>query len=219
MKRSLSLAVLAAALGSASAQTAQDIVSRVDAAQKAAKDVSFRLTGTASLDTSSEKIDLTIRTLPAQGLARIQFAAPDALADNVVVADKNEIRQYVFLTNQITVTPLKKAAADAGFGGLDFTQLTNAADLLRSYNVKLLGSTGAAGKRVYQLEAMPKSANDTDRARIWITEAGWRPTRIQMISAAGKTVADLSISGYKTNSGLSAVTLKALPKDAQIIRQ
>ena len=163
--------------------------------------------------------DLTVRTLPAQNLARLQFAAPDALADNVVVADRNEIRQYVFLTNQITVTPAKKAAANAGFGELDFTQFSNAAALLKDYNVKLVGTTGTAGKRLYQLEATPRNASTTDRARVWITEAGWRPTRMQLVSAAGKTLADLSLSNYKVNSGLSASALRALPKDAQIIKQ
>lgn len=219
MKRLLPLTLLTVLAGGASAQTAQEIINKVDATQKAAKDLSFRLTGTATFDATSQKIDLTVRTLPAQNLARLQFAAPDALADNVVVADRNEIRQYVFLTNQITVTPAKKAAANAGFGELDFTQFSNAAALLKDYNVKLVGTTGTAGKRLYQLEATPRNASTTDRARVWITEAGWRPTRMQLVSAAGKTLADLSLSNYKVNSGLSASALRALPKDAQIIKQ
>jgi outer membrane lipoprotein-sorting protein len=57
------------------------------------------------------------------------------------------------------------------------------------------------------------------KARVWITEAGWRPTKLQMLNEAGKVVADLSISNYKVNSGLTATALKALPKDAQIIKQ
>lgn len=224
MRKPLKLTSLLALCGvllipSATAQTAQDIISKVDAAQKAAKDVSFRLSGNASLESSAQKIDLTIKSIPAQNLARLQFNAPDALADNIVVADKNEIRQYLFLTNQITVTPTKKAADSAGFGGLDFTQLSNAATLLSQYNVKLLSTTGAAGKRVFQLEATPKNGATTDRTRVFITEAGWRPTRIQIVSSAGKALADLNVSNYKVNSGLSVAALKKLPQDAEIIRQ
>lgn len=211
------LLTLAALASSAGAQTAQDILSRVDAAQKAAKDVTFRLSGNAAFDTSSQKIDLTVKSIPAQGLARLQFLAPDALADNVVVADRNEVRQYLFLTNQITVTPTKKAANGA-LGGLDFTQLSNAATLLGQYNVRLLATSGAAGKRVYQLEATPKGAGG-DRARVWITEAGWRPTRIQLLGTGNKVLADLTVSNYRVNSGLTASGLKTLPRDAQIIRQ
>ncbi|WP_291429488.1 outer membrane lipoprotein carrier protein LolA, partial [Deinococcus sp.] len=141
----------------------------------------------------------------------------DALADNVVVADKNEIRQYLFLTNQITVTTPQKAAGSAGLS-LDFTQLSNTASMLGSYNVKLLGATGPAGKRLFQLEATPKSGG-TDRTRVWITESGWRPTRIQVLNSGGKTLADLNVSNYRVNTGLTATEIKALPKDAQIIRQ
>lgn len=224
MSKPLKFTVLAALSGvllipSASAQSVQDIISKVDAAQKAAKDISFRLSGSASLESSPQKIDFTIKSIPAQGLARLQFNAPDALADNIVVADKNEIRQYLFLTNQVTVTSTKKAADGAGFGGLDFTQLSNTASLLSQYDVKLLSTTGAAGKRLFQLEAIPKKGNTTDKTRVYITEAGWRPTRIQIVSSAGKSLADLNVGNYKVNSGLSVAGLKQLPKDAEIIRQ
>jgi len=212
----LTLALFAPAAG---AQTAQDILGRVDAAQKSARDVSFRLSGTASLQSTNQKIDLTVKSIPAQGVARLQFAAPDALADNVVVTDRKEVRQYLFLTNQVTVTPLTKAAEGAGFGGLDFTQLTNATTFLNRYNVKLLSTANAGGKKVYQLEASPRSANSSDRVRVWITEAGWRPTRVQLMGSGNRVLADLTISNYRVNSGLTAADLTRLPKDAQIIRQ
>lgn len=209
-------ALLLASLGHA--QTAQDIVNRVDATQKAAKDVSFRLSGTASFENQTQKIDLTVKSIPAQNLARIQFAAPDALADNIVVADSKEVRQYMFLTNQITVTPTNKAASTAGLGGLDFNNLGNTSSILSKYNVKLVGTTGAAGSRVFQLEATPKDGG-TDKTRVWITEAGWRPNRLQYLDKNGKVVADMTLSSYKTNSGLTAAALRSLPKDAQIIKQ
>lgn len=213
----LSSLLLTLGLGTASAQSAQDIIGKVDAAYKAARDVSFRLSGSASINDQAQKIDLTVRAIPAQTLARMQFMAPDALADNIVVADKNEVRQYLFLTNQVTVTPLKSAAGSAGLSDLDLTQLSNPTSLLAGYNVKLLGTSGAAGGRVFQLEASPKSGGD--RTRVWITEQGWRPTRLQLVSSAGRTLADLNISSYKVNSGLSAATLRALPKNAKVIRQ
>ncbi|MHA0034329.1 outer membrane lipoprotein carrier protein LolA [Deinococcus sp. PESE-13] len=216
MRKTLPL-FLALTLGAAGAQSAQDILNRVDSAQKAVKDLSFRVSGTANADSGNQTIDLTVRAIPAQNLARLQFAAPDALADNIVVADRKEVRQYLFLTNQITVMPLSKATGQSGLGDLDFTQLSNPASLLAGYNVKLLGTSGSAGQRTFQLEAQPKNGG-TDRTRVWITEAGWRPTRVQLLSS-GKTVADLNVSNYKTNSGLNAAALRQLPKSAQIIRQ
>lgn len=216
--RTLALTLAAALLGAAHAQTAQDIVSRVDAAQRSAKDISFRLAGTASLDAAGQKLDLLVKTIPAQNLIRVQFNAPDALADNIFVADRTEVRQYLYLTNQVTVTSAAKAADTAGVTGLDLTQLGNTASMLAAYNVKLLGTTGAAGKRVFQLEATPKTGQ-ARRTLVWITESGWRPTRVQVQDTAGKTVADLTVSAFKTNAGLTAAALRQLPKDAEVIRQ
>ncbi|AXG98497.1 outer membrane lipoprotein carrier protein LolA [Deinococcus wulumuqiensis] len=209
--------LLALTLGAASAQSAQDILNRVDSAQKNVKDLSFRLSGSASMDSGKQTIDLTVKAIPAQSLARIQFAAPDALADNVVVADRKEVRQYLFLTNQITVMPLDKATTQSGLGTFDFTKLSNPATLLAGYDVKLLGTSGRAGQRTFQLEAQAKGGSSKDSTRVWITEAGWRPTRVQLLSS-GKTLADLTLSNYKTNSGLSAASLRQLPKSAQIVR-
>lgn len=208
--------LLALTLGAASAQSVQDILNRVDSAQKNVKDLSFRLSGSANMDSGKQTIDLTVKAVPAQSLARIQFAAPDALADNVVVADRKEVRQYLFLTNQITVMPLDKATTQSGLGTFDFTKLSNPATLLAGYDVKLLGTSGRAGQRTFQLEAQAKGGS-SDRTRVWITEAGWRPTRVQLLSS-GKTLADLTVSNYKTNSGLSAASLRQLPKSAQIVR-
>lgn len=207
-----------ALIGAAQGQTAEDIIGKVDAAQRAAKDISFRLSGNATLESSSQKLDLLVKTIPSLSLVRVQFNAPDALADNIFVADKTEVRQYLYLTNQVTVTSAKKAADGAGLSGLDFTQVGNTASMLKAFDVKLLGSSGAAGKRIYQLEATPRSGQ-TDKTRVWIAEDGWRPTRIQVVNTAGKTLADLAISNFRKNSGLSVATLKQLPKDAEVIRQ
>lgn len=204
--------------GAASAQTAADIVARVDAAQKNVKDVSFKVAGTANFEGGSQKLDLDVQAIPAQSLARVNFNAPDALADNVIVVDRKTVYNYLFLTNQITVQNTQGAAQSAGFN-FDVQSFTNASSVLSSrYNVKLLDTSTENGAKVYQLEATPKSGG-TERNRVWITEQGWRPTRVQLLNSQGRVVTDLAISNYKTNSGLSAAKLKALPKDAEVIKR
>lgn len=203
----------------ASAQSATDIVSRVTAAANGARDISFKLQGSATLDSGAQKLDLDIQSIPAQNLARVNFNAPDALADNVVVVDKKTVYNYLYLTNQITVQDTSKQASQAGFG-LDFSQFTNAANLLTSrFDVKLIDTTGAAGSRLYQLEATPKNNSLGDRNRVWISEQGWRPTRVQVLGAGGKITADINIVNYKLNAGLTPAKLRALPKDAEIVRK
>ena len=203
----------------AQAQSVDSILSKVAAAQNNVKDISFRVSGTAMLDSGDQKVDLKVQTIPAFSLARVVFNAPDALADNVLIVDNKEVRNYLYLTNQVTVTNVNQAAGQ-DLGGLDLSQLSNLVPALKSrYDLKLLGSTGSAGNRLYQLEANPKTGVQGGSNRIWITENGWRPTRFQSLSDAGKVVADLSVSEYKTNTGLMAARLRQLPKDAEVIKQ
>ena len=216
----LALTLLSTGATLAQTFTAADIIGKLDAAQKTARDLSFRLSGTGSFDGSAQKIDLSVQSIPAASLARVVFAAPDALADNIVVVDRTEVRNYLYLTNQITVTSAAKAAGQAGVTGLDFSQISNFSALLKNYDVKLISTTGAAGSRLYGLEGASRVAGTNDgKARFFVSEAGWRPTRVQLLDSAGKVTADLNVSNYKLNSGLSAARLKTLPKDAEIIRQ
>jgi outer membrane lipoprotein-sorting protein len=204
--------------GAASAQTAAEIVAKVDAAQKNVKDVSFKVSGNANFEGGSQKLDLDVQAIPAQSVARVNFNAPDALADNVIVVDKKTVYNYLFLTNQVTVQNTQGAAQSAGFN-FDVSSFTNASGLLTSrYNVKLLDTSTQGGAKVYQLEATAKNGG-TERNRVWISEQGWRPVRVQLLTSAGRVVTDLTITNYKTNSGLSAAKLKALPKDAEVIRR
>ncbi|AWN23442.1 outer membrane lipoprotein-sorting protein [Deinococcus irradiatisoli] len=220
LKSSLAVLSFFGAVSLAQAQSAGDILNNVAAAQKNVKDISFRISGTADQGGGSQKLDLNVQTIPAASLARVVFNAPDALADNVVVVDNKEVRNYLYLTNQVTVTSLNKAVGGQDLGGLDLSQLSNLVGALKSrYDIKLLGSTGAAPNRVYQLEASPKTGVQGGKSRIYVSENGWRPTRFQALDAGGKTVADLSISDYKVNAGLTAARLKQLPKDAEVIKQ
>ena len=216
----LALTLLSAGVTLAQTFTAADIIGKLDATQKTAKDLSFRLSGTGSFDGSAQKIDLSVQSIPASSVARVVFAAPDALADNIVVVDKTEVRNYLYLTNQITVTSAAKVAGQAGAVGLDFSHISNFSALIKNYDVKLVSTIGTAGSRLYGLEGVSRAAGTSDgKARFFVSEAGWRPTRVQLLDSAGKVMADLNVSNYKLNSGLSAARLKMLPKDAEIIKQ
>lgn len=207
-----------ASLGAAFAQSASEVVAKVQATQKSLKDVSFKVSGTATLDAGAQKLDFDVQAIPSQNVARINFNAPDALADNVVVVDNKKVRNYLYLTNQITEQDAARSASAGGFD-FDFSQLADATTLLTSrYDVKLLETQTQNGTKVYLLEGTSKNGA-TERQRLWITEQGWRPVRSQVLNGAGKVISDLNITNYKTNSGLTAARLRALPKDAEVIRR
>lgn len=216
----LGLLTLTSLASVAQAQSVDNILDNIASAQKSVKDISFRIAGSADQGGGSQKLDLNVQTIPASNLARLVFNAPDALADNIVIVDSKEVRNYLYLTNQITVMSLNKATGGQDISGLDLSQLSNLVAALKSrYDVKLLGSSGAAPNRIYQLSASPKTGVQGGTTRIFVGENGWRPTRFQALDASGKVVADLNVSSYKTNSGLTAAKLKQLPKDAEIIKQ
>lgn len=220
MKKTLLLtsALTTAALsGGAWAQSAQDIVARVQASQKTIKDLSFKVSGTANLESGAQKLDFDVQAIPAQNVARINFNAPDALADNVVVVDNKKVRNYLYLTNQITEQDVGRAASANGLD-FNFSQFTDATALLGRYDVKLAETQNGPGGKVFVLEGTPKNGA-SERTRIWIAEQGWRPVRLQVLGGAGRVVTDLNITNYKTNSNLSSARLKALPQDAEVVRR
>lgn len=208
-------------MGSAAlAQTAEDIISKVQANQKTIKDVTIRVVGKAELDAGAQSIDLDILAMPASNLTRISFNAPDALADNVVVIDKNTVYNYLFLTNQVTVQSSKKARME-GFN-FDFTRFADFSTELSKdkFNLKLISTDTVKEGKVYVIEATPKEQDlGFTKTRVTILENGWRPLKMQALDSKGKLLADLNFTTWKTNTGLKASTLKSLPKDAQVIKK
>src|SRR5947208_2390070 len=112
------------------------------------------------------------------------------------------LKTSALLVSALTATVLSTGISSAqNLTVTDITQISNFSALLKNYDVKVVSTTGAAGSRLYALEGAPRSAGTNDgRARIYVTEAGWRPTRLQLLDGAGKVTADLSISNYKLNS-------------------
>lgn len=222
MKRAIFLSFTAALalLPQASAQTANEVLNKVDQMQKNARDVSFRLTGRLLMEGADQNMDVFVKSLPAKNLARMEFRQPQSLSGDVIVSDPKEVRQYWSMSNQITVTPINRAAQQAGMGmGLDFSQLGNAANLSSSYNVKLLGTSNAGGGRLFKLEATAKQNPQAGKAHVWVTDRGWRPTRVQMFDPQGKLMVDLNVNNFKTNSGFSEATIRSLPRGARVVQQ
>lgn len=226
MKNKLALLAAAAAIAfsGASAQglSANEVVNRLEATTKALKDVSMRVTGTASGADQKLKLDLDIKAISALDLVRITFRAPESLADNFVIVDKTRVWNYLFLTNQVTVSPRSKASfAGTGFDLGSITDL-NAMVPRDKVNYKLVASNEKTpAGATYVLEATPKanSGLDFDKVKVWVLENGFRPYRVQFSGDKNATTADLTIVEWKANTGLKEAALRAYPKDAEVINK
>jgi outer membrane lipoprotein-sorting protein len=222
-KRMTILAVataLMAAPASAQGVTANDVLNRLEATGKNLKDFSARLTGTVAGQDQKLKVDMDVLAMPPQDLVRVTFRAPEALADNFVIMDKSKVWNYLFLTNQVTVSPKNKASVSGTT--FDFTQIADFTSVIPrdKVNVKLVDTDTTPAGKAYVLEATPKANADLDfdKAKVWVTESGWRLYRVQF-SGGKDSTADLTVTEWKANSGLKEATLRKLPKDAEVINK
>lgn len=204
-------------LGAAHAQSAAEVLARMDAAQKAARDISFTVSGSANVNGQAQRVGVQVQSIPAQRLSRVVFSAPDALADNIFIVDNTTTYSYLFLTNQVLVQPLASAAQAQGLTlNADLGRITDIAALTRDMNVRLLNTQGTPGNRTFALEFQPRDGSNA-LSRVLVSEQGWRPTRLQFLEG-GQVLADLNITAYQVNSGLTPARLRALPRGAQVVR-
>ncbi len=211
---SLALATMAMAQTSV-----DDIIAKVEAQQKTVKDYRARVVGTVEAQSDQKlKLDLEVLAIPSLDLLRVNFTAPDSLADNFFIVDKDTVSNYLYLTNQVTVSKLNKQNV-AGFN-FDFSQFTNFSDGLpkNKLNYKPVTTETTPAGKAFVLEATPKPNSDLEFGRIktWVLEKEWRPYRVQYFNDKGAQVADITISEYKANIGLKASDLKKIPKDAEV---
>ena len=213
-----SATILTATALAVQAPTAGDLLARLEAQQKTVKDFRARITGTASAEDRKLKLDIEVQSIPAQDLTRIKFNAPDELADNFVIVDKDKVYNYLFLTNQVTVTSRKNNQSVGGFN-FDLSQFSSGTDLFPrdKVNLKPVVTDGKS----YVLEATPKAGADLDfgRVKAWVQDSPLQLERVQYYNAKNVLQADITVTEYKANVGLKPAALRQLPKDAEVIRK
>ncbi|MEJ2292863.1 MAG: hypothetical protein P8Y05_14280, partial [Deinococcales bacterium] len=102
------LALLAALLVAATAGAQQPDVStildNIKSAANAIQDASFTVTGKlVDADGTVIPLNIDVQAIPPKHLASAYINEPAALADNQIVLDGNVVKNYTFLTNQITL--------------------------------------------------------------------------------------------------------------------
>ena len=214
----LSLIPLALAQG----VTADNILKNLDTTQKNTKDFSAKVSGSAEQNDSKTKFEVKIAGITASKLTRVDFLAPDALADNFLIIDNQNAYNYQFITNQVTIQRNANASEVGGFN-LNFNALNDLQTTFPSNQVDfkpITSETTPAGK-AYILDATPKKGAklEFDRLKVWVLESGWRVYRTQAFDAKGVLQFDVTISDWKVNAGLKASELCKIPKDAEIIKK
>ena len=203
--------------------TAPDVIAKVEAALKGVKDYKLRVTGDAvGNDERKLALDVEISSIPSLNLTRIKFNKPNELADNFTIIDKDKISNYFFLTNQVTVQSRK---GNASIGGVNF-DVAQFNDPTQAFpkdkvNFKPVTEEDTPDGKAWVLEGTPKPGADLEFSsfKAWVVEKDARVYRLQYFNAKKVLQLDIKIPEYKTNLGLRATALRAVPKDAEIIKK
>jgi outer membrane lipoprotein-sorting protein len=197
----------------AQSPSALDILAKLEATQKSIKDYRARVAGTAEQGDQKLKLEMDVQAIPSANLVRVKFNAPDSLADNFIIVDKSTVYNYLFLTNQVTITKLNNA--NVGGFNFNFSQFSSFSDSFPKDKVNFKPVTTV-------LDATPiKGSNlEFSRVKVWVLDGSWRPQRIQYFDDKGvNPIADITVSKWEQNVGLKATDLRKLPKDAEIIKK
>ena len=216
--RFLAISYLLLAIGLVSAQSAADITKQVQAnLEKSPWEAN--IVGKLQLpDGSSQEADFQIKVLPGKDqLARVEFKKPASLEGNFVLISDKEVWNYLFLTNQLIITPRAKAKVEGL--GVNLTALGDFEELTKKMDVKVLGEEKTDEGPAWKLVG---SAKDTsvgfDKMEMLVLKADPRPLQVRVKDKDGRLLAELNFKSFK-RANLTAKMLKKYPADAEVVRK
>ncbi|MEN2981288.1 MAG: outer membrane lipoprotein carrier protein LolA [Thermus sp.] len=206
--------VLVLCLGLALAQSVAEILERVE---KNLQDpwqavVQGQVQGPSGL----EEFRARLLAIPKENLFRLEFLKPGSLEGNFTVITEKEVWNYLYLTNQLVVSPKEKAQVQ----GLGFSPqgLGDLKALSERVSLRLGGEERLAEGVAWRLLGQAKEGQGFAQMELYILKADPRPVRFLFRDEAGKVLADFRVVEFK-KTPLRAQDLKRYPKDAQVVRR
>lgn len=207
---------LMALLSLALAQSPQEILGRMVRNLDAPWQAEVR--GEVQGQTGREEFRARVYAISRQGLFRIEFLKPPSLEGNFTVITDKEVWNYLYLTNQLIVSPKEKAQVP----GLGFNPalLGNAQAMVERLDLRLLGRVATPQGPAYRLLGQPKPGENLGfrEMELWVLEEDPRPTRFLFRGEGGQVLADLGVVAFQ-RTNLTPAQLKRYPKDAQVVRR
>ncbi|WP_243093919.1 outer membrane lipoprotein carrier protein LolA [Thermus thalpophilus] len=163
-----------------------------------------------------EALQARVYALPKERLFRIEFLKPGSLEGNFTVVTEKEVWNYLYLTNQLVISPKEKAQVQ----GLGFSPqgLGDLKALSERVSLHLAGEERLPEGVAWKLVGEAKEGQGFARLELYVLKADPRPVRFLFLDEGGKVLADLRVVEFKRAS-LSPAQLKRYPKDAQVVRR
>jgi len=162
------------------------------------------------------RVAMRVYALPKARIVRIEFLAPDSVADNFVVVTPKRVLNYLFLTNQVVVYPRERARIEglgvslSQFG--TFEELGNPADL----RWRLVGEQ----EGVVRLVGVPEDPEEAgfSRVELELKTDPPVPLRYRVWDLEGALAVDLVWRAF-ARAELKKEDLLAYPPDAEVIEK
>lgn len=212
MKRMLALLPLLFAL--ALTQSATEILDRVE---KNLQDPwQAVVQGLVQGPSGQEELRARVFALPKENLFRIEFQKPGSLEGNFTVITEKEVWNYLYLTNQLIISPKEKAQVQ----GLGFSPqgLGDLKGLSERVALRVVGEERLPEGTAWKFLGQAKEGQGFASLELYILKSDPRPVRFVFRDEAGKVLADLKVVEFK-RAALRAQDLKRYPKDAQVVRR
>ncbi len=163
-----------------------------------------------------EEFRARVYALPKENLFRIEFLKPGSLEGNFTVVTEKEVWNYLYLTNQLVVSPKEKAQVQ----GLGFSPqgLGDLKALGERVSLRLAGEERLPEGVAWRLLGTAKEGQGFASLELYVLKADPRPLRFLFRDEAGKALADLRVVEFR-RTPLRAQDLKRYPKDAQVVRR
>ena len=220
--RTIALLVAAAALAfvaHAQPRTADDVLAALEASAAAIEDLAFVLEGEL-IDEAGQtfRLEVEVLAIPAEPAIGLYILQPDAIADNQIVILGDEVRNYTFLTNQVSVFD---ASDPDAFGGLiepnadgTLPLSLDLAAVFAGWDATIEDDTGGTVTVRFR-NRDPEAAMQTVLATV--TTDTWDPLRLVFLRAGDALFADLRFEGWSRDQGLTLDDVTYLPEDAEVL--
>jgi outer membrane lipoprotein-sorting protein len=205
--------------------TPEEVIANLTERAETLQDATFLVTGNL-IDADGQEIPLEVNVsmMPKESLLRAEFIQPDAVADNLIVVDGNEVYNYVYLTNQVSIFALGDPDALAGLfpeseDGTTFEFTLNLAELFEGLDISSQGSQDSPVGKVYTLRFDNQETEDIILSHVdtTVVEGSWVPYTMDFYNVEDKLVAELIFNDFMTDTGLNPDDVRYIDPSAEVI--
>jgi outer membrane lipoprotein-sorting protein len=205
--------------------TAEEVIANLTERAETLQDATFLVTGNL-IDADGQEIPLEVNVsmMPKESLLRAEFIQPDAVADNLIVVDGNDVYNYVYLTNQVSIFALGDPDALAGLfpeseDGTTFEFTLNLAELFEGWDISSQGSQESPVGKVYTLRFDNQETEDIILSHVdtTVVEGSWVPYTMDFYNVEDKLVAELIFNDFTTDQGLNPEDVRYIDPSAEVI--